>query len=80
MRGSPPGDSLVPPDQGLARRTRPHTLKTARKAAGLTTAPISAEAEAEVRQPAVLDSEHGGGSPFSHSNGGHLRVIAHLAH
>lgn len=76
MRGSPPGDSLVLPDQGVALGIKtPCTGDTARKAAGLTAKPISAQAEA--RQPAVLYSGHGRGGPFSHSNS-HFRVIGHL--
>lgn len=43
--GSPPGDSLVPIDQGLASGTIPHGLELFR------VTPISAEAE--VREPAV---------------------------
>lgn len=77
MRSSPPGDSLVPPDQGLALGNKtPCTGGTAGKATGLIATPISAEAEA--RQPAGLDSGHGRGSPLSHSSS-HFKVIGHLA-
>lgn len=74
MRGTPPGNSLAPSDQGLARGgdglwddKTPCPGGIAGKAAGLRVT-VSAEA----RQPVVLDSGMQGQQDF--------RVTGHLAH
>lgn len=78
VSGTPPGDSLVPIDQGLASGSKtPGPGTIAGKASGLRVTPISAQTE--VRQPAVARLWAQERQPQGNS-ANHFGVKGHPAH